>query len=38
MTDNFGMGVEGSSCDIIKVTSQYFHGGTEENHRKPQVG
>jgi hypothetical protein len=29
--DSFRNGVVGSSCDLIKVLSQYFPGGTEEN-------
>jgi hypothetical protein len=27
--------VEGSGHDLVYVISQYFPGGTEENHEKP---
>jgi hypothetical protein len=31
-----GKDLEGTSHNLIKVLSQYFPGGTEENHEKPQ--
>jgi hypothetical protein len=38
MTDEWWIGknFEGSSYDVIRVLSQHLHGGTEENHDKPQ--
>lgn len=30
--------MEGRGCDLIKVQSRQFSGGTEENHNKSQDG
>jgi hypothetical protein len=31
-----GNSLEESDCDLIKVLSEYFPGGTKENHENPQ--